>query len=114
MYEICAKTFFQYFNYFAILFLEIPVFLVLTNVDKCNLTEKGLEEKKNDICLAMNIEPYKVIMCSNYQPDDKPNIEKDIKVLEFLAKVNSLCLNCSSIHVQLYRSFEALITCMKH
>lgn len=76
---------------------QIPVFLVLTNVDKCNLSEKGLEEKKNDICMAMSIEPYKVLMCSNYQPDDKPNIEKDIKILEFLAKLCDPCFKAVTL-----------------
>uniref|UniRef100_K1R2T2 Interferon-induced protein 44-like protein n=1 Tax=Magallana gigas TaxID=29159 RepID=K1R2T2_MAGGI len=80
LYDICKEAKFETKN--------IPVFLVLTNVDKSNLSEKGLEEKKNDICSIMNIEPYKVLMCSNYQPDHKPSIKKDIKILEFLMKEN--------------------------
>lgn len=76
---------------------NIPVFLVLTNVDKSNLSEKGLEEKKNDICSIMNIEPYKVLMCSNYQPEHKPSIKKDIKILEFLTKMSDPCFKAVTL-----------------
>lgn len=76
---------------------NIPVFLVLTNVDKSNLSEKGLEEKKTDICSIMNIEPYKVLLCSNYQPDHKPSIKKDIKILEFLTKLSDPCFKAVTL-----------------
>eukprot|EP00105_Crassostrea_gigas_P023817 XP_011443834.1 PREDICTED: uncharacterized protein LOC105339805 [Crassostrea gigas] len=89
LYDICKEAKFETKN--------IPVFLVLTNVDKSNLSEKGLEEKKNDICSIMNIEPYKVLMCSNYQPDHKPSIKKDIKILEFLMKLSDPCFKAVTL-----------------
>nr|XP_034330446.1 uncharacterized protein LOC105339805 isoform X3 [Crassostrea gigas] len=89
LYDIYKETKFETKN--------IPVFLVLTNVDKSNLSEKGLEEKKNDICSIMNIEPYKVLMCSNYQPDHKPSIKKDIKILEFLMKLSDPCFKAVTL-----------------
>lgn len=71
----------------VVLFLEIPVFAVITKVDKCALSEQELEGKKTEICEAIGIASDKVLMCSNYQPNQPLDTNKDISVLEFLTKV---------------------------
>lgn len=68
---------------------EIPVFAVVTKIDKCDLTQQNLERKKNELCEAINITPDKLLLCSNYQPDPEQDIEKDIDILKFLIKVNN-------------------------
>lgn len=70
-----------------VLFLEIPVFAVTTKVDKCGLSEQELEDKKTEICEAIGIASDKVLMCSNYQPNQPLDTNKDISILEFLTKV---------------------------
>lgn len=67
---------------------EIPVFAVVTKIDKCDLSQDNLEIKK--LCDAINITPDKLLLCSNYQPDPEQDIEKDIDILKFLIKVNNL------------------------
>lgn len=69
------------------MFLEIPVFAVITKVDKCSLSEQELEDKKTGICEAIGIASDKVLMCSNYQPNQPLDTNKDISILEFLTKV---------------------------
>lgn len=69
---------------------EIPVFAVVTKIDKCDLSQDNLELKKNELCEAINITPDKLLLCSNYQPDPDLDIEKDIDILKFLIKVNKL------------------------
>lgn len=82
----------KYATYYYNCFLsEIPVFAVVTKIDKCDLSQDNLELKKNELCEAINITPDKLLMCSNYQPDpDHLYIEKDIDILKFLIKVNKL------------------------
>lgn len=71
-------------------FSEIPVFAVVTKIDKCDLSQDNLELKKNELCEAINITPDKLLLCSNYQPDPDLDIVKDIDILKFLIKVNKL------------------------
>lgn len=68
------------------LILEIPVFSVLTKSDKCDLSQKGLEKKKKDIAEAISIDADKILICENYQPNQKPD-SRDVEILEFLTKV---------------------------
>lgn len=68
---------------------QIPVFAVVTKIDKCDLSQDNLELKKNELCEAINITPDKLLLCSNYQPDPDLYIEKDIDILKFLIKVCS-------------------------
>lgn len=68
-------------------FSEIPVFAVLTNMDKCTLSKNEVEEMKTQICKSINIAADKLLLCSNYQSNQRPTPEKDIILLEFLAKV---------------------------
>lgn len=77
----------NYYNWFL---SEIPVFAVVTKIDKCDLSQDNLELKKNELCEAINITPDKLLLCSNYQPDPDLYIEKDIDILKFLIKVNKL------------------------
>lgn len=77
----------NYYNWFLI---EIPVFAVVTKIDKCDLSQDNLELKKNELCEAINITTDKLLLCSNYQPDPDLDIEKDIDILKFLIKVNKL------------------------
>lgn len=76
-----------YYNCFL---SEIPVFAVVTKIDKCDLSQDNLELKKNELCEAINITTDKLLLCSNYQPDPDLDIEKDIDILKFLIKVNKL------------------------
>lgn len=59
---------------------------MLTKRDKCDLSEKGLEKKKKDIAESMSIDADKILICENYQPNQKPD-SRDVKILEFLTKV---------------------------
>lgn len=68
------------------------MFAVVTKIDKCDLSQQNLEQKKKEICEAINITPDKLLLCSNYGPDPTPDIEKDIDILKFLIKVNNLFL----------------------
>lgn len=77
-------------NYYNCFLSEIPVFAVVTKIDKCDLSQDNLELKKNELCEAINITPDKLLLCSNYQPDPDLDIEKDIDILKFLIKVNKL------------------------
>lgn len=65
------------------------MFAVITKVDKCALPdhEQELEDKKTEICEAIGIASDKVLMCSNYQPNQPLDTNKDINILEFLTKV---------------------------
>ncbi|XP_065926018.1 uncharacterized protein [Magallana gigas] len=64
---------------------QIPVFSVLTKRDKCDLSQKGLEKKKNDIAEAMSIAANKILICENYQQNQNPD-SRDVEILEFLTK----------------------------
>lgn len=77
-------------NYYNCFLSEIPVFAVVTKIDKCDLSQDNLESKKNELCEAINITTDKLLLCSNYQPDPDLDIEKDIDILKFLIKVNKL------------------------
>lgn len=68
--------------------LEIPVFSVLTKKDKCDLSLKGLEKKKEEIAKAMFIDAGKILICENYQENQKPD-SRDAEILEFLTKVHN-------------------------
>ncbi|XP_048745287.2 uncharacterized protein LOC125658165 isoform X2 [Ostrea edulis] len=64
---------------------KIPVFCVLTKVDKCDLSEQELEDKKIEICEAISITPDRMLLCTNYQPGQTPDVETDLRILEFMA-----------------------------
>lgn len=68
--------------------LDIPVFSVLTKKDKCDLSPKGLEKKKEEIAKAMFIDAGKILICENYQENQKPD-SRDAEILEFLTKVHN-------------------------
>lgn len=61
---------------------------MLTKRDKCDLSQKGLEKKKNDIAEAMSIAANKILICENYQPYEEPD-SRDVEILEFLTKVHT-------------------------
>ncbi|XP_062606882.1 uncharacterized protein LOC134268643 [Saccostrea cucullata] len=63
---------------------KIPVFAVLTKVDECDMSEEELEVKKTEICEAIGITKDKLLVCRNYQPGDAPDIETDIRILNFM------------------------------
>lgn len=56
-------------------FSEIPVFAVLTNMDKCTLSKNEVEEMKTQICKSINIAADKLLLCSNYQSNQRPTPE---------------------------------------
>lgn len=59
---------------------------MLTKRDKCDLSQKGLEKKK-DIAEAMSIAANKILICENYQQNQNPD-SRDVEILEFLTKVH--------------------------
>lgn len=69
---------------------QIPVFFVLTKMDKCDLSQKGLDKRRKEITEALNIDDYKLLICDNYQPNQKPD-SRDIRILEFLTKLCDPC-----------------------
>lgn len=71
-----------------IIFSEIPMFAILTKMDKCTLSKNEEEEMKIQICKSINIAADKLLLCSNYRPDQRPATETDISLLKFLAKVH--------------------------
>lgn len=70
------------------IFSEIPMFAILTKMDKCTLSTNEVEEMKNQICKSINIAADKLLVCSNYRPNQRPTAETDISLLKFLAKVH--------------------------
>lgn len=71
-----------------IIFSEIPMFAILTKMDKCTLSKNEEEEMKIQICKSINIAADKLLLCSNYRPDQRPATETDTSLLKFLAKVH--------------------------
>lgn len=59
-------------------------------MDRCTLFENEVEDKKIKICKSINIAADKLILRSNYQPNQRPEIEKDVSLLKFMTKVNLL------------------------
>lgn len=57
-----------------IIFSEIPMFAILTKMDKCTLSKNEEEELKIQICKSINIAADKLLL--------------DISLLKFLAKVH--------------------------
>lgn len=57
-----------------IIFSEIPMFAILTKMDKCTLSKNEEEEMKIQICKSINIAADKLLL--------------DISLLKFLAKVH--------------------------
>uniref|UniRef100_A0A8W8KS06 Uncharacterized protein n=1 Tax=Magallana gigas TaxID=29159 RepID=A0A8W8KS06_MAGGI len=76
---------------------KIPVFAVLTNMDKCTLSKNEVEEMKTQICKSINIAADKLLLCSNYQSNQRPTPEIDIILLEFLAKMCSPCFKAVTL-----------------
>lgn len=70
---------------------KIPVFSVLTKIDKCDLSQKGLEKKKKEIALAMCIDEEKILICENYEPKQKIPDSRDVQILQFLTKICDPC-----------------------
>lgn len=69
---------------------EIPVFAVITKVDKCELSKARIKDIEDVICSILCISSNHVLLCTNYQYNHIPDIQEDIAILEFLNKVNHL------------------------
>lgn len=69
--------------------LEIPVFSVLTKMDKCDLAQTGIEKKKKEIGYSLCIDVEKILACKNYQPNQNRD-SRDVEILEFLTKVHKI------------------------
>lgn len=67
---------------------RIPVFAVITKVDKCELSRAMVKDIEEMICSTFCISSNHVLLCNNYQYNLIPEIEEDITILEFL---NKLC-----------------------
>lgn len=67
---------------------------MLTKEDKCDLSKKGLEKKKEEIAESMCIDAGKILICENYQENQKLD-SRDAEILEFLTKVHNS--NCNPI-----------------
>lgn len=65
----------------------IPVFAVITKIDKCEMSMAMVKDK---ICSTLCISSYHILSCTNYQYNHIPDIQEDIVILEFLNKVNHL------------------------
>lgn len=70
---------------------------MLTKIDKCDLSQRGLEKKKNEIALAMCIDHEKILICENYQLKQKLD-SRDVQLLQFLTKVHKRALRKSLIN----------------
>lgn len=71
---------------------------MLTKIDKCDLSQKGLEKKKKEIALAMCIDEEKILICENYKPNQKIPDSRDVQILQFLTKVHKRSLSQSFIN----------------
>lgn len=67
---------------------QIPVFAVITKVDKCELSKARIKDIEDVICSILCISSNHVLLCNNYQFNHIPDIQEDIAILEFL---NKLC-----------------------
>lgn len=66
----------------------IPVFAVITKVDKSELSTAMVKDIENRICSTLCISSNHVLLFNNYQCNHIPDIAEDITILEFLNKVN--------------------------
>lgn len=69
---------------------DSPVFAVLTEVDKWELSKARIKDIEDMICSILCISSNHVLLCNNYQHNHIPDIQEDIAILEFLNKVNHL------------------------
>ena len=77
--NVCYKCYFP---------VEVPVFGVVTKMDKCTTDPADEKEKKRtEIAAAIRIDPQRVLLCSNYQPNTPWDDKEDISILEFMCLV---------------------------
>lgn len=89
---------------------QIPMFAILTKMDKCTLSKNEEEEMKIQICKSINIAADKLLLCSNYRPDQRPATETDTSLLKFLAKMCSPCLEAVTLQKLEYEESNAGIS----
>ena len=86
MFYFCYATYVSILSYFSP--IEVPVFCVVTMMDKCTTDPADEKEKKRtEIAAAIRIDPQRVLLCSNYQPNTPWDDKEDINILEFMCLV---------------------------
>lgn len=60
---------------------------MLTKKSECDLSQKELEKTKIDIAEALSIDVDNILICENYQPNQKLD-SRDYAIFEFLTKVH--------------------------
>ncbi|XP_061176257.1 uncharacterized protein LOC133185183 [Saccostrea echinata] len=68
---------------------DIPVFVIMTKMDECDVDPDELKNKKNFICEQLRIENSHILECVNYIDNQGWNEEfhSELPILEFLNKI---------------------------
>lgn len=87
----------MFFEVLYIIFvLEIPIFVVMTKMDECDLAEEAIRDLKRKICSSLVINMDRILECVNYKRSDSQSGWWDNnaveKVLNFLTSVSNFIM----------------------
>lgn len=87
----------MFFEVLYIIFvLEIPIFVVMTKMDECDLAEEAIMDLKRKICSSFVINMDRILECVNYKRSDTQSgwWDNDAveKVLNFLTSVSNFIM----------------------
>lgn len=87
----------MFFEVLYIIFvLEIPIFVVMTKMDECDLAEEAIRDLKRKICSSFVINMDRILECVNYKRSDTQSgwWDNDAveKVLNFLTSVSNFIM----------------------
>lgn len=78
---------------YIIFVLEIPIYVVMTKMDECDLAEEAIRDLKRKICSSLVINIDRILECVNYKRSDSQSgwWDNDAveKVLNFLTSVSN-------------------------
>lgn len=81
---------------YIIVVLEIPIFVVMTKMDECDLAEEAIRDLKRNICSSFVINMDRILECVNYKRSDTQSGWWDNnaveKVLNFLTSVSNFIM----------------------
>lgn len=81
---------------YIIFVLEIPIFVVMTKMDECDLAEEAIMDLKRKICSSFVINMDRILECVNYKRSDSQSgwWDNDAveKVLNFLTSVSNFIM----------------------
>lgn len=81
---------------YIIFVLEIPIYVVMTKMDECDLAEEAIRDLKRKICSSLVINMDRILECVNYKRSDTQSgwWDNDAveKVLNFLTSVSNFIM----------------------